>query len=657
MNNQDAINALRFLGVDMINKANSGHPGIVLGAAPTLYTLYTRHLRYHAQAPQWFNRDRFVMAAGHGSALLYAMLHLAGYDVNMDDLKAFRQWGSRTPGHPEYGHTDGVDATSGPLGQGIAMAAGMAIAEAYLAERFNRPGHTMVDHCCYALCGDGDLQEGVTQEAMSLAGHLGLHKLIVLYDSNDIQLDGPVDAANSENARQKFEAMNWQYILVGDGEDTESIDAAIEKAKLDLSQPSIIEIKTVIGYGSPNAGDCATHGAPLGEEDTEQTRQALCYLQEPFTVDGTVYDLVQKANRDKGEAAYEAWAEALESYRKEYPEEHAALARILDGAPIELDPADFDDYAPTDKVATRASSGEILKRLQKRHPELIGGSADLTKSTKVKGIDGDFSMANPAGRNINFGVREHAMAALTNGICLHGLRGFAGGFFIFSDYMRPAMRLSALMGLPAIYCFTHDSVAVGEDGPTHEPVEQIAGLRAVPGMDLIRPADVTEVKGAWRAALGDTDHPSCLVLTRQGVPSLAGSDEDGVARGAYVIAPERDRLDCILLASGSEVSLAVAAQEALAQDGIDVRVVSMPSMRRFDAQDEDYRQSVLPTHCERRFALEMGASFGWGRYLGIRGDGLFIDRFGASAPGAEVIERYGFSTDAVCGRIKAYLDN
>ncbi len=654
MNKKQSINALRMLGVDMINKANSGHPGIVLGAAPMLYTLYTEYLRYQPEDPTWFNRDRFVMAAGHGSALLYSMLHLSGYRLTMDDLKSFRQWESKTPGHPEYGQTEGVDATTGPLGQGIAMATGMAIAEQYLAAKFNKPSFPVVDHHTYVLCGDGDLQEGVTQEAMSLAGHMGLSKLIVLYDSNDIQLDGPVDWSNSENTRQKVEAMNWQYILVPQGENTDDIAKAIAKARLNLSQPTIIEVKTIIGHGSPRQGDSETHGAPLGEKDTQQTREVLGYKGLPFAVDADVYHDIQDKNKGKGVKAHQSWTVLLKDYAQQYPKEYEALSLVMGLKDFQVDLSIVEDYHPMDSVATRSSSGEILKRLQEAYPQLMGGSADLTKSTKVKGIDGNFSAGHPLGRNINFGVREHAMAAMVNGLCLHGLKGFAGGFFIFSDYMKPAMRMAALMQLPSIFVFTHDSVAVGEDGPTHEPVEQLAGLRAMPNMDVIRPADIHEVKEAWKLALEAKTNPTVLVLTRQNVPALSGVDPEGVAKGAYVIAKEEGVLDILLLATGSEVALALEVRESLQNEGLGARVVSMPSFRRFSSQSRSYQEMILPPSVEKRVAIEMGASLGWGKYIGMRGLAITIDRFGASAKGAEVVERMGFTVQHILAEIKAY---
>lgn len=650
-----SITAIRMLGVDMVNKANSGHPGIVLGAAPMAYTLFTEHLSYNASEPKWFNRDRFVMSAGHGSAMLYSLLHLSGYNVKMDDLKQFRQWGSITPGHPEFGHTDGVDSTTGPLGQGIAMAAGMAVAERYLSGLLNKENHSIIDHYTYVLCGDGDLQEGVTQEAMSLAGHMGLSKLIVLYDSNDIQLDGPVKWANSENTRQKFESMNWQYIFVENGEDTDAISKAIVQGKNNQEKPTIIEIKTIIGYGSPDAGSSETHGAPIGEDKTIQTRKTLQWDYKPFEIPSEVYEDFKDKNKEKGLSKCSEWYDKLTAYRKAYPEEARYLDSILNGSfEIDYDKI-FSQYEKKASVATRSSSGDLLKMLQKANPLMIGGSADLSTSTKVKGIDGDFTFENPKGRNINFGVREHAMAAMVNGITLHGLKGFSGGFFIFSDYMRPSMRLAALMRIPSIFVFTHDSVAVGEDGPTHQPVEQLAGLRAVPNMTVIRPADVNEVMGAWKIALESQEQPISIVLTRQDVPTLQQSTIQGTEKGGYVISPEKEGIDAVIIATGSEVSLAIDVQKALLLENIDVRVVSLPSFEIFDKQSTAYQNSVIPPAMRKRIAIEMGATLGWHKYTGIDGLNITIDSFGASAKGSSVIENYGFNVPDVLKKVKDYL--
>lgn len=654
---EKSINALRFLGVDMVNRANSGHPGIVLGAAPMLYTLYTKHMDFNPQENKWMNRDRFVLSAGHGSALIYSMLHLAGYDLPMEELKNFRQWGSKTAGHPEYMHTDGIEATTGPLGQGIGMAVGMALAEKYSAATFNKEDIKVIDHYTYSLCGDGDLQEGVAQEAVSLAGHLGLSKLVLLYDSNDIQLDGPVDMANSENTKEKFEAMNWNYILVKDGEDIKDINKAIKEAKSQEDKPTIIEIKTKIGKGSPVEGKSAAHGAPLGDKNTLETRKQLNWNYDAFEIPKDVYkhldEIVEEKNKN-----YLKWQKELNLYKEKYPEDYEFLMQMSGEKEFDLD---FNkvynsiEYIPGENQATRASSGEIIKELQKESPLLIGGSADLTASTKIKGIDGNFEAKNPKGRNVNFGVREHAMSAVTNGMILSGLKAFAGGFFIFSDYMKPAMRLSALMEIPTPYGFTHDSIAVGEDGPTHQPVEQLAGLRAIPNFNVIRPADGKEVKGAWKLAFTSKTTPTAVIFTRQGVPHLEKSSEKEVEKGAYIISKEKENIDGIIIATGSEVSLALEGQKALWEEGIDVRVVSMPSMELFDNQSDDYKDSILPKEVDKRLSIEMASSFGWAKYTGLKGKSMSVEKFGASAKGGRNIEEYGFTVENVVKTFKSMM--
>ncbi len=654
---EKSINALRFLGVDMVNRANSGHPGIVLGAAPMLYTLYTKHMNFDPKEKNWLNRDRFVLSAGHGSALLYSMLHFLGYDLPMDELKNFRQWGSRTAGHPEYMDSEGIEATTGPLGQGISMAVGMAIAEKYTAAKFNKEDSKIIDHHTYSICGDGDLQEGVTQEAASLAGHLGLSKLIVMYDSNDIQLDGPVEMANSENTKEKFEAMNWNYILVKDGEDTKEINKALKEAKKQDENPTLIEIKTKIGKGSPVEGKSAAHGAPLGDKNTIETRKKLSWNYEPFEVPQDVYKHIKEYVEEKQKNLVK-WNKELGKYKEKYPEDYSLLMQISGKEDFQLDFREIYSnikFEPGEKEATRASSGTIIKELQKASPLLIGGSADLTASTKIKGIDGDFTYNNPKGRNINFGVREHAMAAITNGIVLSGLKGFAGGFFIFSDYMKPAMRLSALMEIPTPYGFTHDSIAVGEDGPTHQPVEQLAGLRATPNFNVIRPADGNEVKGAWKIAFTSKKTPTAVIFTRQGVPQLEKSSEEQVEKGAYTISPEKNKIDALIIATGSEVSLAIESQKALWEEGIDVRVVSMPSMELFDAQDEEYKNSVLPKEVDKRLSIEMASPLGWGKYVGLSGKTMSVDKFGASAKGSRNVEEYGFTVENVVETVKSMV--
>ena len=627
----NGINAIRMLGMAQINKAKSGHPGIVLGAAPMMYELLMNHMNVLPNEPKWYNRDRFILAAGHGSSMLYATLHLMGYKVSMNDLKGFRQWGSKTPGHPEYGHTDGVDATSGPLGQGIAMGVGMAIAESYMSAKYNKDVE-IFNYYTYVLCGDGDLQEGVTQEAMSFAGHNGLEKLIVLYDSNDIQLDGAVEMAQSEDVKGKYEAMNWHYQLVEDGNDTVAIGKAIEEAKT-TDKPSIIEVKTVIGYGSELAGDSATHGAPLGEELTAKLRETLGWTHEDFDVPVEIYEEFKQIAK-RGQKKYDDSLEAFKAYAKKYPNEYKELADNLVTPLVEFD-ADLNE-------ATRVSSGTVINKISEAIPYLIGGSADLTKSTKAKGIDGDFTKENRTGRNINFGVREHAMAAIVNGMTLAGLKAFTGGFFVFSDYMKPAMRMAALMDIPSIFAFTHDSIAVGEDGPTHEPIEQLTGIRAMPNMNVIRPANANETAAAWKIAVDSNSNPTSLILTRQNVKNNENSTYENVKKGAYIISKEKEVLDGILLASGSEVNLAIEAQKLLKEDGIDVRVVSMPSMFIFDEQEDQYKDEVLPQ--VPTLAIEMATGY---EYLKYADTLLNIDTFGASAPGTTVIEEYGFTPENV----------
>ncbi|UOQ42965.1 transketolase [Halobacillus salinarum] len=652
---QTSINTIRTLAIDAVEKANSGHPGMPMGAAPMAYTLWTKFMNHNPNNSHWFNRDRFVLSAGHGSMLLYSLLHLSGYNVKIDDLKSFRQWESKTPGHPEYGYTDGVDATTGPLGQGLAMSTGMAMAEAHLAAKYNREDYNVVDHYTFAICGDGDLMEGVSQESASLAGHLGLGKLIVLYDSNDISLDGDLDRSFSESVEKRYEAYGWQVIRVEDGTDTEAIARAIESAKQNTAQPTMIEVKTVIGYGAPTkSGKSASHGAPLGDEEVTAAKEFYNWDHEPFHVPDEVYQDFKEKVRDQGEEKEKAWNELMKNYKEAHPELGAELEAAING---EM-PEGWDKELPSftageDKLATRAASGEVINALSEAVPYFFGGSADLAGSNKttVKGEE-DFSRVNYAGRNIWFGVREFAMAAALNGMALHGgLKVYGGTFFVFSDYLRPALRLSAIMNLPVNYVFTHDSIAVGEDGPTHEPVEHLASLRAIPNLSLIRPADGNETSAAWRIALESNTTPTALVLTRQGLPTLEGTAEnayDGVKRGAYIISDsEKEEPDAILLASGSEVQLIAKAQDELKKKGYDVRVVSVPSFDRFKTQSKDYQESVLPSNVRKRLAVEMGASFGWERFVGLDGSILGIDTFGASAPGDEIIKNYGFTVENV----------
>ena len=645
-----SVNAIRFLGVDAINKANSGHPGVVMGAAPMAYALFTKQMHITPEAPNWLNRDRFVLSAGHGSMLLYALLHLTGYeDTSMEELKAFRQWGSKTPGHPEFGHTAGVDATSGPLGQGISTAVGFALAERFLAAKYNKEGFPIFDHYTYAIAGDGDFMEGVSAEAASFAGHQKLDKLIVLYDSNNICLDGELDDAMTENVRARYEAYGWYTALVEDGTDVEAINIAIEAAKTS-GKPSLIEVKTVIGHGAPTKGGTnAAHGAPLGAEETAAAREALGWTYEPFDIPSSVYADFKTNVADRGAAAHEAWTQLVADYQAAYPAEGAELAAILAGKdPVTITPADFPALEAGFSQATRNSSQDALNVIASKLPTFLGGSADLAHSnmTYIKG-EGLQDADHVLNRNIQFGVREFAMGAILNGMALHGgLRVYGGTFFVFSDYVKAAVRLSALQGLPVTYVFTHDSIAVGEDGPTHEPIEQLPGLRALPNLNVIRPADARETQAAWHLAVNSSSTPTALVLTRQNLTVEEGTDFDKVAKGAYVVY-EAAGFDTILLASGSEVNLAVKAAKELEAAGTKVRVVSVPSMELFDAQDAAYKEEILPNAVRRRVAIEMAASLSWYKYVGLDGKVIGIDKFGASAPAQTVIDNYGFTVENV----------
>lgn len=645
-----SVNAIRFLGIDAIEKSKSGHPGIVMGAAPMAYSLFTKELRVNPAQPNWINRDRFILSAGHGSMLLYGLLHLSGFaDVTIDEIKNFRQWGSKTPGHPEFGHTAGVDATTGPLGQGISTATGFAQAERYLAAKYNRDGFPIFDHYTYVICGDGDLMEGVSAEAASYAGLQKLEKLIVLYDSNDINLDGETKDAFTENVRARYDAYGWHTDLVTDGTDADAIFAAIEKAKA-AGKPSLIEIKTVIGYGSPNkAGSNAAHGAPLGPDEAEATRKALDWNYAPFEIPAEVYADFKENVADRGAAAYDAWVKLVEDYKAAYPELADEVTAILEGRELaELKPEDFPVYENGFSQATRNSSQDAINAAAAVLPNFFGGSADLAHSnmTVIKG-EGLQDATNPLNRNIQFGVREFAMGTILNGMAAHGgLRVFGGTFFVFSDYVKAAVRLSALQGLPVTYVFTHDSIAVGEDGPTHEPIEHLAGLRAMPNLNVFRPADARETQAAWYLSLTSKSTPSALVLTRQNLTVEEGTDFDKVAKGAYVVY-DTEGFDTILIASGSEVNLAVKAAKELAAAGTKVRVVSVPSTELFDAQDAAYKEEILPNAIRRRLAIEMGASQSWYKYVGLDGKVLGIDTFGASAPAQTVIDNYGFTVENV----------
>ncbi|PAE21501.1 transketolase [Bacillus sp. 7504-2] len=659
-----SVNAIRTLSIDAIEKANSGHPGMPMGAAPMAYTLWTRYMNHNPKNPHWFNRDRFVLSAGHGSMLLYSLLHLSGYNLTIEDLKQFRQWGSKTPGHPEYGHTPGVDATTGPLGQGISMAVGMAMAERHLAAVYNKDNYELVDHYTYSICGDGDLMEGVSAEAASLAGHLQLGKLVVLYDSNDISLDGDLDRSFSESIEKRFKSYGWQYIRVEDGNDLEAIAKAIEEAKNDQTHPTMIEVRTVIGYGSPNkSGKSDVHGAPLGADELKLTKEAYNWtFEEDFHVPNEVYEQFKKLVVENGEKKEKEWNALYASYKVEYPELAVQFETANSGDLVEGWDKDLPVYEEGKSLASRASSGEALNAIAKNLPYLIGGSADLAGSNKttIKGV-GDFTPESYEGRNIWFGVREFAMGAAMNGMALHGgLKVFGGTFFVFSDYLRPAIRLAALMNLPVTYVFTHDSIAVGEDGPTHEPVEQLASLRAMPNLDVLRPADGNETAAAWKLAVESTTRPTALVLTRQNLPTLNGTADkayEGVSKGAYVVSPANTETpDVLLLASGSEVSLAVEAQKTLQNEGIHASVVSMPSWHRFEQQTKEYKESVIPKNVKKRLGIEMATSLGWHRYTGDEGDVLAIDQFGASAPGEKIMEEYGFTVQNVVARVKSLLN-
>lgn len=643
---QKSIDTIRFLGIDMVNKAQSGHPGIVLGAAPLMYQLYTKHMKHVPNDPNWFDRDRFVLSAGHGSALLYATLHLSGYELSMDDLKAFRQVDSITPGHPEYGETPGVEATTGPLGQGLSMATGMALSEQFLRNRYNKKNFNVVDHYTYTLVGDGDLQEGVAMESMSLAGHLGLNRLIVIFDSNDVQLDGPTEESVSDDYRKKVEAMNWDYQSIEDANNLDAFDAAIEHAKAS-NKPSFIEVKSIIGYGASVAGTSKAHGAPIGEEEAQKMRAEFNYSYSPFDIPRDVYDDFSEKIQNNNAQQHLQWQETMEEYGEVHPKTFNELENIIHGV------ADVDykkvlpDVTRGDVDATRASVGKALDALSEKVPQMIGGSADLSGSTKVKGLDGNFTSTTPHGRNINFGVREHAMAAMTNGMTLHNLKAFAGGFFIFSDYMKPSIRLSALMNIPSIFIFTHDSVAVGEDGPTHEPVEQLSVFRATPNINTIRPANASEVNQALRFALEAKSTPTAIVATRQKVTTTHALSYDEFKQGAAIVRDVKTP-DGVIVASGSEVELALKAADLLKEEDINVRVVTMPSMELFDAQPKKLRDKVLPKDV-KTLAVELGSPHTWYKYAD---DVVGLERFGKSGKGDAVVESLGFTPENVAKRFK-----
>ncbi|WP_337844042.1 transketolase [Thermus sp.] len=641
-----SVNAIRFLAIDAVEKARSGHPGMPMAMAPLAYLLFREVLRHHPEDPHWPDRDRFVLSAGHGSMLLYAVLHLTGYELPLEELMRFRQWGSKTPGHPERGHTPGVEVTTGPLGQGISTAVGLALAEKKLALEFNRPGHTVADHWTYVLASDGDLMEGVSGEASALAGAWGLSKLIVFWDDNRISIDGPTDLAFTEDVLARYRAYGWQTLRVEDANDLSALRHAIRLAQLD-ERPTLIAVRSHIGYGSPKQDSHKAHGEPLGPEAVEATRRNLGWPYPPFEVPEEVYRHMDM--RPRGRALKEEWERRLEAYARAYPDLYGELLRRLKGElpPLPQTPPPFDK-----PVATRAASGRTLDEMAQRMPELIGGSADLTPSnnTQAKGME-DFSRENPSGRYLHFGVREHAMGAILNGLNLHGgYRAYGGTFLVFSDYMRPAIRLSALMGTPTVFVFTHDSIALGEDGPTHQPVEHLMSLRAMPNLWVIRPADAHETFYAWQVALNRKEGPTALILTRQAVPLLPPEKAQGLLKGGYVLEEDEDP-EGILLATGSEVHLALKAKAFLNSKGRRVRVVSLPSMELFEAQPAEYREQVLPKGLPT-VAVEAGASLGWERYAQKV---VGLDRFGASAPYPEVYERLGFTPEGVAEALEELL--
>ena len=656
---QQSVNAIKVLGVDAINKAKSGHPGVVMGAAPMAYSLFAKHLRVNPKKTDWINRDRFVLSAGHGSMLLYSLLHLSGFeDVSLEEVKNFRQWGSKTPGHPEFGHTKGVDATTGPLGQGISTAVGMALAERYLAAKYNKEGYELFDHYTYVICGDGDIMEGVASEAASFVAVQKLNKLVVLYDSNDICLDGETRDAFSENVRNRYEAYGWNTILVEDGADVEAVNVAIEKAK-QSDKPTLIEVKTIIGAGSPNKqGTNGVHGAPLGEEETALFRKEIGWNYEPFEIPEEVYADFKVNVADRGETANNEWEKLYNEYKEKFPELAAELEEVLSREDIKhLSKESFSFKNVGEAQATRNSSQDAINSIAKVLPTFFGGSADLSHSnmTFIKG-EGLQDDAHRIERNIQFGVREFAMATVLNGMMLHGgVRVFGGTFFVFSDYLKAALRLSALQNLPVTYVFTHDSIAVGEDGPTHEPIEHLASLRTIPNTYVFRPADATETQAAWYLAQNVNDKPTSIVLTRQNLPVLENSSFEKVAKGAYVVYETSSDFDTILIATGSEVALAISVAQELEREGMKVRVVSMPSIELFEEQTSEYKEALLPRSIRRRVSLEMGNTALWYKYVGLDGLAIGIDKFGASAPANKVIEEYGFSVEKVVARIKNEL--
>ena len=647
-----SIATIRSLCIDMINKANSGHPGMALGSAPILYTLFTKHLVANPNDSKWINRDRFVLSAGHSSALLYAMLHLSGYKVSMEDLKAFRQLDSLTPGHPEYVHTDGVDATSGPLGQGIAQAVGMAMAEEALRASYEE-GEKLINHYTYALCGDGCLEEGLSQEAISLAGHQKLNKLILLYDANNVTLDGGLDLSFSENVKNRFLASEWNVLEVNDGNDIEAIDNAIKEAKKSKEKPNLIIVHTVIGYGSSKQGTSKVHGSPLGVEDGKHAKvEVYGFDHEDFFVPEEVYEQFKNTILARGMKAEEDYEKGLASYKEKYPENYLRFNRLISSLSVnDYLPDELPDFEEGMSISTRAASGKALNDYMLNVPNLMGGSADVAGSVITKLNGGvDYGPNTRYGHNINWGIREFAMASAQNGMLLHGgLRTYVGCFLVFADYMKAAIRMAALSHLPAIYLFSHDSIAVGEDGPTHQPIEQLAMLRSIPNMVVYRPCDIRETYAAWREALRITDRPVAIILSRQNLPLLSGSDAEGVSKGGYIVSKENKKAEFTLIATGSEVSLAVEAQKVLLEEGIDVRVVSMPSWERFLENDEAYRNEVLGVEYCKRISVEMLSTFGWAKFAKTN---IGIDTFGTSAPAKDAIKKFDFTVDRIIRTVK-----
>ena len=654
-----SINTLRTLAMDAVQAANSGHPGMPMGAAAMAYVLWRNHMVQDPSLPTWSNRDRFILSAGHGSMLIYGLLHLAGYPLSLDDIRNFRQWGSATPGHPEYGHTVGVETTTGPLGQGFANGVGMAMAEQFLADHFNRPGHELVDHHTYAIVSDGDLMEGISHEAASIAGHQKLGKLIYLYDDNHITIDGNTDITFSEDVGARFEAYGWQVLRVADGNDVDALDEALTKARAESGKPSLIMVRTVIGYGSPNKENTSgSHGAPLGEEEIRLTKERLGWTAEaPCHVPADVYEDMGSI-ATTGADARKAWDVAFENYAAEYPELAAEYQNWMDGSLPDGWDADLPSFDSGPGLATRAASGKCINAIAPYVGNLIGGSADLAGSnnTRIAGSM-DLEPASRSGRNIHFGVREHAMASICNGLVLHGgIRPYCATFLIFSDYMRPAIRLSALMQVPVTYVLTHDSIGLGEDGPTHQPVEQLMSLRSIPNCTVFRPADSNETVAAWKAAMQSTSGPVLLALSRQKLENLDTSDAIGDAsKGAYVVRQGGPDPDVILIATGSEVALSLQAAEELATNGVTARVVSMPSWEVFDAQDQEYRDQVLPPSVRRRVSVEAGITLGWERHTGDGGASVGIDTFGASAPASVLFREFGFTVDNIVATVRSIM--